>query len=325
MLNEILKVEDLKVHFPVRKGMLSKINGYVYAVDGLSFTLNKGETLGIVGESGCGKTTAGMAVLNLIQPTSGKIFFESKDISCLSKMNRSHQLDIRKKMQIIFQDPYSSLNPRMSINKILGVPMKIHGICPKNEIRDRVAHILEKVGLSPDQGERYPHEFSGGQRQRIGIARALCLDPLMIIGDEPVSALDVSIQAQIINLLLDLQQEFNLSYIIISHDLAVVEHIADRIAVMYLGKIVESAPYKDIYTNPAHPYTRALLSSIPLPDPRVRQKQTILKGDVPSPQNPPLGCAFHPRCPNAMDICAQSSPELKFINPNHQVTCHLHR
>ncbi|MCP4021662.1 MAG: ATP-binding cassette domain-containing protein [Desulfobacteraceae bacterium] len=323
MSDELLTVKDLKVHFPVKKGIFSRIKGYVYAVDGFSIALNKGETLGVVGESGCGKTTAGMAILNLIQPTDGVIRFESKDITHLSSMSRAKQLDIRKKMQIIFQDPYSSLNPRMSLNQIIGVPMKIHGICPKNEIKDRIALILEKVGLSPDHGKRYPHEFSGGQRQRIGIARALCLNPRLIIGDEPVSALDVSIQAQIINLLLDLQDEFNLSYIVIAHDLAVVEHIADRIVVMYLGKIIETAPYKDIYTNPQHPYTQALLSSIPIPDPRAKRTHAILQGDVPSPRNPPSGCAFHPRCPDAKDICSQVSPELRQISPHHLAACHL--
>ena len=319
-METLLTVNDLKVHFPITKGILSRTSGYVYAVDGISFALKEGETLGIVGESGCGKTTAGLAILRLIEPTDGRVVFQGKDIS---RMTKQEKQNLRRKMQIIFQDPYSSLNPRMTLNRTLSDPMKIHGIYNGAERKERVAYLLEKVGLTPEQGRRYPHEFSGGQRQRIGVARALALNPQVIIGDEPVSALDVSIQAQIINLLIDLQDEFQLSYIIISHDLAVVEYICDRIAVMYLGKIVEMAAYRDIYTNPKHPYTQALLSAVPVPDLSAKSKRIILGGDVPSPINPPSGCRFHPRCPHCMDICPQEEPELKDLADEHWVACHL--
>jgi oligopeptide/dipeptide ABC transporter ATP-binding protein len=320
----LLAVENLKVHFPVRKTFLSRTRRFVYAVNGISLTLDKGETLGIVGESGCGKTTAGMAVLNLVKPTAGKIIFRGNDISDRSVLSRAERLVLRKEMQIIFQDPYSSLNPRSPLNQILDVPMRIHGLYTKNERKDRIAYLLEKVGLSPEQGRRYPHEFSGGQRQRIGIARALSLDPVLLIGDEPVSALDVSIQAQIINLLMDLQGEFDLSYVIIAHDLAVVEHISDRIAVMYLGKVVETAPYRELYTSPLHPYTQALLSAIPVADPRVKRNRIILNGDVPSPRDPPSGCAFHPRCPRKFEGCDRIEPQLGAAENAHQVACHLY-
>jgi oligopeptide/dipeptide ABC transporter ATP-binding protein len=292
-MEELLSVSDLKVHFPIKKGVFSRIIGYVYAVDGISLALKKGETVGLVGESGCGKTTTGMAILRLIEPTSGKVTFDGMDVSGMTK---SQLQSLRRQMQIIFQDPYSSLNPRMTVNQIIGDPMDIHGVYQGQEREDRIAYLLEKVGLTPEQGRRYPHEFSGGQRQRIGIARALALNPQLIIGDEPVSALDVSIQAQIINLLIELQGEFGLSYIIIAHDLAVVEHLCDRIAVMYLGKIVEMASYRHLYTDAKHPYTQALLSAVPVPDPRKARGKTILMGDVPSPINPPPGCHF-PRLP----------------------------
>jgi len=320
-LESLLEVNDLKVHFPITKGILSRTAGYVYAVDGVSFKLAQGETLGIVGESGCGKTTTGLAILRLIDPTDGQVIFQGKDIARNTKQER---LTLRREMQIIFQDPYSSLNPRMTLNRTLSDPMKIHGLYNGPERQERVAYLLEKVGLTPEQGRRYPHEFSGGQRQRIGVARALALNPQVIIGDEPVSALDVSIQAQIINLLIDLQDEFNLSYIIISHDLAVVEYICDKIAVMYLGKIVEMSDYRDIYTRPKHPYTQALLSAVPVPDLNAKSKRIILGGDVPSPINPPTGCRFHPRCPHRMDICPREEPQLKNLGDDHWVACHLH-
>jgi len=320
-LESLLEVNDLKVHFPITKGILSRTSGYVYAVDGVSFELAAGETLGLVGESGCGKTTTGLAILRLIEPTGGQVIFQGKDISQHTKQER---LTLRRKMQVIFQDPYSSLNPRMTLNRTLSDPMKIHGLYSGSERQDRVAYLLEKVGLTPEQGRRFPHEFSGGQRQRIGVARALALNPQVIIGDEPVSALDVSIQAQIINLLIDLQDEFKLSYIIISHDLAVVEYICDRIAVMYLGKIVEMCVYRDIYTSPKHPYTQALLSAVPVPDLKAKSERIILGGDVPSPINPPSGCRFHPRCPQRMDICPRDEPQLKNLGGDHWVACHLH-
>jgi len=320
-LESLLEVKDLKVHFPITKGILSRTAGYVYAVDGVSFKLAPGETLGIVGESGCGKTTTGLAILHLIDPTDGQVIFQGKEIARNTKQER---LTLRREMQIIFQDPYSSLNPRMTLNRTLADPMKIHGLYNGPERLERVAYLLEKVGLTPEQGRRYPHEFSGGQRQRIGVARALALNPQVIIGDEPVSALDVSIQAQIINLLIDLQDEFNLSYIIISHDLAVVEYICDKIAVMYLGKIVEMSDYRDIYTRPKHPYTQALLSAVPVPDLNAKSKRIILGGDVPSPINPPTGCRFHPRCPHRMDICPREEPQLKNLGDDHWVACHLH-
>jgi len=320
-LEALLTVDDLKVHFPIKKGLLSRTVGYVYAVDGVSLTLRKGETIGLVGESGCGKTTTGMAILRLIEPTAGKVTFQGMKVF---QMSKSQLRGLRKEMQIIFQDPYSSLNPRMTVNQILSDPMEIHGVYQGRERKDRIAYLLEKVGLTPEQGRRYAHEFSGGQRQRIGIARALTLNPQLIIGDEPVSALDVSIQAQIMNLLIDLQEEFQLSYIIIAHDLAVVEYICDRIAVMYLGKIVETASYRDLYTDPKHPYTQALLTAVPVPDPRAAKDRAILKGDVPSPINPPSGCYFHPRCAHRMEGCDQGEPALKDIGGEHYVACYLY-
>jgi oligopeptide/dipeptide ABC transporter ATP-binding protein len=323
MSEPLLKVENLKVHFPLDKDFFSLKKRYVYAVDDISFSVNEGETLGIVGESGCGKTTAGLSVLNLVKPTGGQVFFRNRDITDISKLSKEETLKLRKEMQIIFQDPYSSLNPRASLKTILDVPMKIHNMGSAKERSEKIAYLLEKVGLRPEHASRYPHEFSGGQRQRIGIARALSLNPSLIIGDEPVSALDVSIQAQIINLLLDLQDEFNLAYIIIAHDLAVVEHVADRIAVMYLGKIVEQADYKDIYTSPLHPYTQALLSAIPIPDPHMKRNRILLKGDVPSPIDPPKGCSFNTRCPKKKDICEQVEPVLKKAGDGHYVSCHF--
>ncbi len=317
--SHLLEVENLKVHFPLPRGMFSRKPQFVYAVDGVSLSLKKGETLGIVGESGCGKTTAGLAMLKLIDATAGRIRFNGRDYS----HNKTADCPIlRKEMQLIFQDPFSSLNPRMSINRIIGDPMEIHGLCTKTDKAQKVAELLKKVGLPPEHGKRFPHEFSGGQRQRIGIARALALDPLLIIGDEPVSALDVSIQAQTINLLMDLQEELGLSMIIISHDLAVVEHICDTIAVMYLGKIVETGTCEQIYSSPRHPYTRALLSSVPIPDPRKQPDRILLGGDVPSPINPPAGCHFNPRCSHVSGRCRQTYPAALDLGQGHQVSCH---
>jgi oligopeptide/dipeptide ABC transporter ATP-binding protein len=321
MKESLISVRDLKVHFPIKRGILSRTTGYVYAVDGVSFELAKGETLGIVGESGCGKTTAGMAVTRLIPVTDGTVAWKGQDMSA---MDRTALRSLRRELQLIFQDPYSSLNPRMTVNEILSDPMDVHALFTGAKRRERLVFLLETVGLSPEQGRRYPHEFSGGQRQRIGIARALALDPSVIIGDEPVSALDVSIQAQIINLLMDLKANFDLSLIIISHDLAVVEYICDRIVVMYLGKVVESAAYADLYGSPKHPYTQALLSAVPVPDPERKKEHIILKGDVPSPINPPTGCRFHTRCPKRMDICEKQIPKMIDFGSGHQAACHLY-
>jgi oligopeptide/dipeptide ABC transporter ATP-binding protein len=321
MSERLLTVRDLKVHFPIKKGLMSRTVGRVKAVDGISFHLDQGETLGIVGESGCGKTTTGQAVLMLTRPTAGEVEYKGRSIVDLSK---SRMRALRREMQVIFQDPYSSLNPRLTVNNVLSDPLEVHGVHP-NERAGRIAFLLEKVGLNPDQGRRYPHEFSGGQRQRIGIARALALNPQLIIADEPVSALDVSIQAQIINLLIDLQTEFKLSYIVIAHDLAVVEHLCDRVAVMYLGRIVETGTYADIYNNPKHPYTQALLSAVPTPDPDSPRHRIILDGDVPSPLNPPLGCHFHPRCPKCLGQCSHAEPALVDVQSGHLVACHLYQ
>jgi len=317
----LLRAENLQVHFPIKKGILSRTVGYVYAVDGVDFHLNRGETLGIVGESGCGKTTAGMAVMGLAPATGGRIMFGERD---LAQMRRKELKTLRASMQLIFQDPYSSLNPRMTVNQIIADPMDVHGAFTGRARKERLAFLLETVGLTPEQGRRYPHEFSGGQRQRIGIARALALDPAILIGDEPVSALDVSIQAQIINLLLKLKREFDLSLIIISHDLAVVEYLCDRIIVMYLGKIIEEAKYADLYRQPRHPYTQALLSAAPVSDPLRQKKRILLYGDVPSPIDPPSGCRFHTRCPRRMDICDRLEPDFTDMGGGQRVACHLY-
>ncbi len=316
----LLEVKDLKKHFPIKGGVFSKTVGYVYAVDGISFTVHKGETLGLVGESGCGKSTTGRTLLRLIEPTSGEIHFEGQNIT---EIEKGEMRSLRREMQIIFQDPYASLNPRMTVGSIIGEPLEIHKIAKGGEKQEHVAALLEKVGLRPEDTRKYPHEFSGGQRQRIGIARALALNPKLIVCDEPVSALDVSIQAQVINLLEDLQEEFDLSYLFIAHNLNVVEHISNRVAVMYLGKIVELATDRELYTNPQHPYTEALLSAVPVPDPTAEKKRVILQGDVPSPINPPSGCHFHTRCPYKEQICEEVAPEFKDLGGGHWVSCHL--
>jgi oligopeptide/dipeptide ABC transporter ATP-binding protein len=316
----VLEVTDLKKHFPVKKGLLRRTVGQVYAVDGVSFTIGEGETLGLVGESGCGKTTAGRAVLRLIEPTSGSVKVEGREITGLSK---AEMRPYRREMQIVFQDPFSSLNPRMTAGDIVGEPLQVHGVTRRRERQEQVSALFARVGLRPAQMSNYPHQFSGGQRQRIGIARALALGPKLIVGDEPVSALDVSIQAQVINLLQDLQRERRLSYLFISHNLAVVEHISHRIAVMYLGRIVEQADTRAIFTRGQHPYTEALLSAVPVPDPAIKRKKRVLQGDVPSPVNPPSGCHFHTRCPYAVARCKVEVPLLREIAPGHHVSCHL--
>jgi oligopeptide/dipeptide ABC transporter ATP-binding protein len=319
----LLKVESLKKYFPIHQGVFSRVAGYVCAVDGVSFQIGRGETLGLVGESGCGKSTLGRTLLKLLEPTEGRIVVEGEDITDL---DASQMMPYRRRMQMIYQDPYASLNPRMSAGEIVGEPLIIHNIYsgPK-ERRERVAALFERVGLRPELMDSFPHEFSGGQRQRIGIARALALNPELIIGDEPVSALDVSIQAQIINLLMDLQDEFKLSYLFVAHDLAVVEHISDRVAVMYLGQIVEITDKTSLFEAPLHPYTEALLSAVPIPRVSARNRsRVILKGDVPSPIRPPPGCRFHTRCPYVMARCRQEGPALREVLPGHWAACHLH-
>ncbi len=310
---ELVQVRHLVKHFPVENS-----DDVVQAVDDVSFEILSGETLGLVGESGCGKSTVGRCLLRLHEPTGGEVLFEGQNIVGL---RHNEMQALRREMQIIFQDPYASLNPRMSILSIVGEPLKIHGIGDKKERKERVADLLTKVGLDPAYMYRYPHEFSGGQRQRIGIARALALNPKLIICDEPVSALDVSVQAQVVNLLQDLQAEFGLTYLFISHGLAVVEHISKRVAVMYLGKIVEIADAKELYENPLHPYTQALLSAIPVPDPKQKRERIVLKGDVPTPINPPSGCRFRTRCPIAIEECAKIVPELRELKPGHFAAC----
>ena len=321
MSETLLEVENLKKHFPIKRGLFSKTVVKVYAVDGISLKIHRKQTLGLVGESGCGKTTAGKTILKLLEPTGGAISYGGEDIT---RYNRHEMKSFRRKMQIIFQDPFSSLNPRHTVSSIIAAPLEIHRLARGKEIEDRISDLLKKVGLPSESMRRYPHEFSGGQRQRIGIARSLAVEPELIVADEPVSALDVSIQAQILNLLQDLQDDLGLAYIIIAHDLAVVEHICDRIAVMYLGKVVEMATYKELYTNPKHPYTEALLSAIPVSDPKVSKQRIVLKGDVPSPINPPTGCHFHPRCPYRMDKCDKDEPPLEDIGTNHLVACYLY-
>jgi len=320
----LLQVVDLKKYFPITKGTLfQRVAGYVQAVDGVSFTIKRGRTLGLVGESGCGKTTVGRTILRLYTPTAGKAYYEDTDIFAASE---DEVLALRRKMQIVFQDPYSSLNPRMTVSDIIGEAIDIHRLAASDRERAaRVHRLLRLVGLSPEHSQRYPHEFSGGQRQRIGVARALAVEPSFLILDEPISALDVSIQAQVVNLLEDLQDELGLTYLFIAHDLSMVKHISDDVAVMYLGKIVELAPSRDLYLNPLHPYSQALLSAIPIPDPDVelKRKRIILEGDVPSPINPPSGCRFRTRCRLAQDICREVEPELAEMAPGHKVACHM--
>ena len=318
----LVEVKDLKMYFPVSSGLLfQRTTANIKAVDGVSFDIKKGETLGLVGESGCGKTTTGRCILQLYKPTEGSIKFDDQELMSMG----SRQLrSMRREMQVIFQDPYSSLNPRMTAGNIIGEPLVVHGLVDnKAEYRERVASLLQNVGLNPYMADRFPHEFSGGQRQRIGVARALSVSPKFIVADEPVSALDVSIQAQIVNLLEDLQDEFKLTYLFIAHDLSVVRHISDRVGVMYLGHIVEMADRNEIYVNPSHPYTKALLSAVPIPDPVVdaQRERVLLTGEVPSPLNPPTGCVFHPRCPIATDDCARVTPELREVEPNHFSAC----
>lgn len=317
-----MNVSNLRKYYPINNGIFGKKTGEIKAVDGVSFDIRKGETFSIVGESGCGKSTVGMSLLGLIQPTSGKILFKEKDIFT---KNKKDMKEIRKNIQIIFQDTYSSLNPKHTIKKIIGEPLLINTKMSDSEIESRVIELLNLVGLSSQHLYRYPHEFSGGQRQRIGIARALALNPQLIICDEPVSALDVSIQSQILNLLEELQEKFNLTYIFISHDLSVVEHISDRVAVMYLGRIVEMGTKDEVFKNPQHPYTKALMSSVPIADPKLKNKKQriILTGDVPSPKNPPIGCHFHTRCPFKTENCENNYPDLRNVGNSHEVACHL--
>jgi oligopeptide transport system ATP-binding protein len=322
MTTPLLQVKNLVKHFPITGGILGREVERVHAVDGVSFDLAAGETLGVVGESGCGKSTTGRCLLRLIEPTSGEVWFEGKNVTAMGK----HELRaMARDMQIIFQDPYASLNPRMTVGAIIGEALTIHQLTKsESEYEARIVDLLETVGLAADHMRRYPHEFSGGQRQRIGIARALAVSPKLVVCDEAVSALDVSIQAQVINLLEDLQAKFNLTYVFIAHDLSVVEHISDRVAVMYLGRIVEIAPAQGLYTQPLHPYTEALLSAVPIPDPQVKRKRIMLQGDVPSPIKPPSGCHFHTRCPIAKKgVCDVQRPELKQSAPGHWVSCHL--
>jgi len=320
MQEPLLSVRNLKKYFPIRRGILSRVAAYVRAVDDISFDINKGETFGLVGESGCGKTTAGRAILRLIEPDAGQIRFDGAD---LLKLDSGELRRKRRDMQIIFQDPYASLNPRMTIRAIVGEPFAIHGLASGSQRDEQVAYLLKTVGLDPSVMNRYPHEFSGGQRQRIGIARALALKPKLIVADEPVSALDVSIQAQIINLLADLQNQFSLTYLFISHAIPVIEHISTRIGVMYLGKLVEVGTSEQICLSPKHPYTQALLSAVPIPDPTARKQRILLKGDVPTPINPPSGCRFHTRCPIAVDRCKVEEPPLRPLDQGRLAACHL--
>lgn len=317
----LLEVKDLKTYYPIRSGVLQRVTGYVRAVDGVSFTIEDGETLGLVGESGSGKSTTGRSILRLTEPTGGEVWFQGRNLLSLGEREMR---PVRRHLQIIFQDPYASLDPRMTVEQILEEPLLVHGVQDRAERRRRVQELLEVVGLGAYHMHRYAHEFSGGQRQRIGIARALALHPKLIVADEPVSALDVSIQSQVLNLMQDLQEQFQLTYLFIAHDLSVVRHISTRIGVMYLGRLVELGPSEPVYDEPLHPYTQALLSAVPVPDPEAKRERIVLKGDVPSASNPPSGCAFHPRCPYAMDVCKTVRPEWKQVAPGRFVACHLH-
>jgi len=321
----LLEVNDLKMHFPIKRGFFrSRVIGNVKAVDGVSFFIREGETLGLVGESGCGKTTTGRVVLRAYDPTGGEVWFNDRNLGRvnIAALDKQQLGQLRQNMQLIFQDPYSSLNPRMTLLEIVGEPLYVNHVAQGNEMKERVAELLKVVGLRPEYMSRYPHAFSGGQRQRIGVARALALNPQLIVCDEPVSALDVSVQAQILNLLQDLQKEFGLTYLFISHDLSVVEHISNRVAVMYVGKLVEHARTDELYINPKHPYTEALLSAVPKPDPRIRTEPVILQGEVADPAQPPSGCYFHPRCRYCVDRCKTEEPVLRQIAPDHFVSCH---
>ncbi|MEK3878677.1 dipeptide ABC transporter ATP-binding protein [Paenibacillus sp. FSL H8-0122] len=320
-MTTLLEVRNLKKHYPIRRGFFSKQVGAVKAVDGITLSVEQGETLAVVGESGCGKSTTGRAILRLIEPTEGEIMFGGTDVRSL---NTEQLRRFRTDMQMVFQDPYASLDPRWTVQRILEEPLRTHGSAPAGELKSRVEQLMEVVGLSPYQAHRFPHEFSGGQRQRIGIARALALNPKFIVCDEPVSALDVSIQAQVLNLMQDLQEQYGLTYMFISHDLSVVKFISDRVAVMYLGRIVELAPTKALFAKPLHPYTQALMSAVPVPNPGLKKQRIVLTGDVPNPETPPTGCAFHPRCPHAMDRCKSEAPVLRELDSGHQTACHLY-
>ncbi len=320
MAEPLVRVKNLKKYFPIHGGVLGGVIAWVKAVDDVSFDIYEGETLGLVGESGSGKTTAGKTILQLYRPTDGEVYFEGK---LINNLKGEELRKLRRNMQIIFQDPYGSLNPRMPISEIIGEPLVVHRLVKnRKEMLDRVVEVMKLVGLRPEYLNRYPHEFSGGQRQRIGIARAIILNPKFVVCDEPVSALDVSIQSQVINLLNDLQEKLKLTYLFIAHDLAVIRHMCDRVVVMYLGKVMEIAENQELFENPLHPYTQALLSAVPVPDPEVKKERIILKGDIPSPINPPSGCVFHTRCPVAMPICKEVKPELREVKPGHFVACH---